>query len=368
MSRSTDGISWGPWSATWTFTTSTYSGVATLTYPANGATGVTTTPTLTWSPPAGSNYYLIKIWTPTWTSLDLYSSTASLAVSLSPGVTWSWHVMSRSTDGVSWGPWSATWTFTTTNQQENRRFAFLVYCDPAGLPLDWYRSLVNSIYDDLIADGYSPANVHYLGFDGPQTNPRLDAATTEANIDQHLDDLALALNANDFFFLFWVGHGTQSQGFNIRLTQGEIATYQEVQAWMNAITANRMVLCLHPCFSGGVLPFIDAANRVCISSAAADETDGGWGEYFRDGLLGAADNPDPDGNPATVDSHGDGDGYVSMDEAYYYGAYRALALTGQHSHVEDYPANGDGGSFYTEATYDPANPARDGYLADHTNL
>jgi hypothetical protein len=243
-----------------------------------------------------------------------------------------------------------------------------VYCDPSANPIEWFRALVDSVYNELIDQGYAPANVHYLGFDGPQTNPNLDAAATEANIDQHLDDLAATLNANDFFFLFWVGHGAQNQGFSVRGNPWEMATYQEVQAWMDAITADTMALCFHPCFSGGILPFVDAANRVCISSAAADESDNGWGERFRDGLVGAADNPDPDGNPATVDSHGDGNGIVSFDEAYYYGAYRILAQTGQHSHVEDCPSNGDGGSFYTEASYDPADPARDGFLADHTNL
>ncbi len=359
------GATYGPWCSSWSFKTWWSNSVATLTYPANGATGISTSPTLTWTGPTGANYYKIIV-NPGSSPVAYYSSTTSVTVSppLSTNTWYWWQVLSSNDGGVTYGPGCPSWSFKTISS----RFAFLVYCDPGGLPLDWYRNLVNSIYDDLIADGYSPANVHYLGFDGPQSNPRLDAATTEANIDQHLDDLAATLNANDFFFLFWVGHGTQNQGFNIRLSQGEMATYQEVQAWMNAITASKMVLCFHPCFSGGVLPFVDAANRVCISSAAADETNGGWGEYFRDGLLGAADNPDPDGNPATVDSHGDGNGVISMDEAYYYGAYRALALTGQHSHVEDCPSNGDGGSFYTEASYDPANPAKDGYLADHTNL
>jgi hypothetical protein len=170
-SRSSDGGSWGPWSGTRTFTTSTYSGVATGPNPANGATGVSTSTTLTWTAPAGSNYYLVRIWTPTWTSAELYTSTPSLAVSLSPGVTWSWHVMSRSTDGSSWGPWGATWTFTTANQEQGRRFAFLVYCDPSANPIEWFRALVDSVYNELIDQGYAPANVHYLGFDGPQTNP-----------------------------------------------------------------------------------------------------------------------------------------------------------------------------------------------------
>lgn len=31
---------------------------------------------------------------------------------MDPSVTWSWHVQSRNTAG-QWGPWSATWTFTT---------------------------------------------------------------------------------------------------------------------------------------------------------------------------------------------------------------------------------------------------------------
>lgn len=90
-----------------------YSGVATSPSPADGAGAVPLTTTLTWVKPSGSNYYWVEFWTPIWGPSVTYTSANSWTVSLSPSVTWSWHVRSSPDGGDSWGPWSATWTFTT---------------------------------------------------------------------------------------------------------------------------------------------------------------------------------------------------------------------------------------------------------------
>jgi hypothetical protein len=97
-----------------------FDGVATNPIPANGATGVPLTTTLSWTPPSGANYYYVEIWTgsyanPTWGPVGIGKTTPSWTVTLSPSVTWSWHVKCSADGGATWGPQSAIWSFTTSN-------------------------------------------------------------------------------------------------------------------------------------------------------------------------------------------------------------------------------------------------------------
>ena len=106
----------GPTSATNSFTTAsgcTIPNTPGLTSPANGATGVTTSPTLSWGAVSGATSYdvYLGIGTPA-----LYTNTASTSVvasALTAGATYSWRVVAKNACGS--GPTSVTRTFTTAS-------------------------------------------------------------------------------------------------------------------------------------------------------------------------------------------------------------------------------------------------------------
>jgi len=101
---------WGVISLQRSFTTCN---VPTLLSPANGATWLPLTTTLSWTAVSGANDYKVVVFTSTWTSKDWLTTGTSMTLSYDPSTTWSWHVAASPDNGVTWGSWSATWTFTT---------------------------------------------------------------------------------------------------------------------------------------------------------------------------------------------------------------------------------------------------------------
>jgi len=85
----------------------------TLTSPANGATDVPWTSNFTWIAPEGTNYHEIYFDRGGYWSLACHSNTSSIALTFTPATTLSWCVRSSSDGGLSYGPWSEIWSFTT---------------------------------------------------------------------------------------------------------------------------------------------------------------------------------------------------------------------------------------------------------------
>jgi len=83
-----------------------------LTSPANGATGASVTPTLTWAASSGATSY--DVYFGTLSAPPLVTNTAATSYSppgsLSSGTTYFWQIVARSTAGTAS---SATWSFTT---------------------------------------------------------------------------------------------------------------------------------------------------------------------------------------------------------------------------------------------------------------
>jgi len=108
------------WSTVWNFTTIIAAPLSpNLLLPVNGATGVSTTPTMDWSDVSGaSNYHLQISFNNTFTALALdqngiSSSTFAVPVNILSGTTqYYWRVSASNIGGES--PWSAVWNFTTT--------------------------------------------------------------------------------------------------------------------------------------------------------------------------------------------------------------------------------------------------------------
>ncbi len=99
-------------SATWSFTTLTAAPPApALPSPANGATGIATTPSLSWSASSGATSY--DVYFGTASSPPLATNTATTGYSpgtLSAGTLYYWRVVAKNASGSNS---SATWSFTT---------------------------------------------------------------------------------------------------------------------------------------------------------------------------------------------------------------------------------------------------------------
>jgi len=119
--RAKNAAGWGDWSATWSFTTGPPPpSPPTLLSPSNGATGVSTSPTLSWSTSTGATGYHLQVSTsPSFSSFTVNDSslvTASRQVGpLQYNTTYWWHVNAKNAAGTS--NWSSTWSFTTVVQQ-----------------------------------------------------------------------------------------------------------------------------------------------------------------------------------------------------------------------------------------------------------
>jgi hypothetical protein len=104
----------------WSFTTAASApGVFGKTAPANGATGMSTSPTLTWeNSPGVTQYFYCYDTTNDNTCSQMYSTGTSPGVMLSgltPGTTYYWQVQAENSYGITYanGAWSAFWSFTT---------------------------------------------------------------------------------------------------------------------------------------------------------------------------------------------------------------------------------------------------------------
>jgi hypothetical protein len=104
----------GPTSTTNTFTTAsgcTIPNTPGLTSPANGATGVVTSPTLSWGAVTGATSYDVYLGVGTPAFYANTASTSLAASGLTAGATYSWRVVAKNSCGS--GPTSVTRTFTT---------------------------------------------------------------------------------------------------------------------------------------------------------------------------------------------------------------------------------------------------------------
>jgi len=105
------------WSIVWGFTTVVAPPPPpTLVSPANGATGISTNPTLTWNPSSGATSYRLQVSTTSGFSSTVIDQSGitgtSRAISgLSNNTTYYWRVNATNAGGTS--AWSSVWSFTT---------------------------------------------------------------------------------------------------------------------------------------------------------------------------------------------------------------------------------------------------------------
>ncbi len=259
-----------------------------------------------------------------------------------------------------------------------------------------YTTLVNTY-------GYDPENITVLYANGTaeDADVPVDASGTEPELRAAFDDLREVLTRFDFLFVYTTNHGggfyandpyrlwnwhfgrwdsdgdepgvllneaSYNRDFNYDGDQvDDIVWDEDLTGWGDAVYDDEfldmtmdldydtMVIVTVQCFGGGMIADLARGGSDRIIIAATDETSPSNAmppsyEYseFTYHLICALNRADPDGNP--VDADADGDGRVSMVEAFNYASSNdTRAETPQYEddgdgvpHSGNMPAGGDG--------------------------
>ncbi|MCK8604036.1 C13 family peptidase [Desulfoferrobacter suflitae] len=223
----------------------------------------------------------------------------------------------------------------------------------------FYRTLTAHGFQDdhiyvLMSDGTDPSADRSDGTDSPldldgDGDPDIRFSATKANITKVFNSLRSRLGADDILYIFATDHGGSNDVSPyanptvILYLWGETITDAEFAAEVNKVTAGATVCIFEQCFSGGMIDDLQAPNRVLISAARFWELSYAmaptyeYDEFSYHFTYAAA-------NPAGGDA--DGDGVVSMEEAYLY----ALAHDSRQSEEMDYYDDnlGEHPSYYSD--------------------
>ncbi len=255
-----------------------------------------------------------------------------------------------------------------------------------------YYSDIAFMYTTLVRDyGYADDHVYVLMSDGTDpaldqhrydatyvsSNPDLDGdgdtdvqyAATKANIATVFSHLGTTLGPGDQLFIFTTDHGgpqhNPQQGTAVLLNLwgwDETITDDELATELGRIgSAVPILITMEQCYSGGfidnLVPGLSGQERVIAT--ASDAYHSSYADYFSKTWISAVASRDLGGN--AVDADGNGDGTVSMQEAFAYSYLNRNPLdTPQYS---DTPA-GIGRSRALTNPYDPSLSA--GFVATPT--
>jgi hypothetical protein len=174
--------------------------------------------------------------------------------------------------------------------------------------------------DMLLADGSgfatSPAD---LDGDGERD---VWLPATMAQIESSLNELATQLTTNDHLFVFLMDHGGRddNQQSYAWVWGGERLYDTRLAQLLDNFHVASIGIVVGMCYSGGFIEELQADNRVIVASCADNEQswacrDKPYDEFVYHWTCAIAGH-DPDGNAVSADT--DGDGYVTMSEAFSY--------------------------------------------------
>ena len=185
----------------------------------------------------------------------------------------------------------------------------------------------------LMSDGGAPGRDMLLadgsGFASSSTDLDNDGErdvwlpATLAQVEASLTELAARLASKDRLFLFMIDHGdfdnSMRQSYAWMWGGGRLYATHLAQL-LEAFHVESMCLCLGLCHSGGFIDELRRENRVIATSCAESEeswacTDRPYDEFVYHWTCAVAGH-DPEDNAVCADT--DGDGYVSMAEAFDY--------------------------------------------------
>ncbi|MGD0923486.1 MAG: hypothetical protein ABSA70_17255 [Terriglobia bacterium] len=232
--------------------------------------------------------------------------------------------------------------------------------------------------DDQIVVVYKDGN-------GEDNDITVDYAASSAGLSSAINYLKSKMTARDDFFVFVTNHGggyhdtscgevAKSHGGRADSSPGdEVDTYKwdeetyyynqtSNDVWdddfaqsINSLSFNRMTGVFEQCFSGGFLRDLKGSNRVLISAATEFQFSSGDSNYdtFSYHFTCALDNADDSGAALSSNPDTDGDGKISILEAFQYAKSRDKEC--ESPQLED---SGDG-----VGTNTPSATGTDGKLA-----
>ena len=184
----------------------------------------------------------------------------------------------------------------------------------------------------------------------------INYSCTQVNMDYVFGHLADTLTEEDQLFMFVTDHGGSNGGWNvyINLYDGGGYTPDELDYWMDRTAAANKIFCMEQCYSGGFGPTMmttNGDNRVLAAACMYNEYswkcdyEGDFDEfvyYWTSAVRYCF--PQSSANPwlcgADCDADGNGDGLISMTEAFDYAeAHDSCSETPQY--YESTPGIGD---------------------------
>ena len=236
-------------------------------------------------------------------------------------------------------------------QPYGQRYAIIVMggnVDPSSQHYTWYWGDTYGMFTELESYGLVADNIYFLSY-GPSADAHpeaVDAVSTTENIYTAYQWAQQVCTDEDLLYIYWVDHGSPT-AFD---TNNGSITHAELGTLMESIVARRIIGAYNPCYSGAVIDDISAPGVITTTSQDAFHPNSwGWAGKWRQALRGGTEEDPTDT---------DGDGYISVTEAYLWICPKSQAA-GEHPMYDD---NGDAvGHECDEAGFDPNDPTKDGY-------
>lgn len=215
-----------------------------------------------------------------------------------------------------------------------------------------YGYIKNHIYV-LMSDGTDPADdtkglagntfSQPLDLDSDGTND-IQYAATKQNIATVFNTLQTQMTGDDNLLIFVTDHGgfdSLNNNSFLCLWDGEVMTPAEFALEVNKINSGKINICLNQCYSGGFISSLQASNRVITTACKFNEkskaTSNGLYDEFPFHWISALAGKTPYG--ATVNADSNGDGAVSIKEAFDYASYHDTALATETPQYSSTPSS-----------------------------
>ncbi len=199
--------------------------------------------------------------------------------------------------------------------------------------------------------GVADSDIYWFAEDSTLKSPRFRGASTKANIERTITQLAEQGGAAATTLVVLIGHGA-GDGADSRISlPGPDLTAADFQRLLAKFGAQRLAFVNLTSASGDMLGLLSAPGRVVITATKSsfERNESHFGDYFVDALAqGGADL--------------DKDGRISLLEAYAYAAKETKRLYENDSRIQtEHPQLDDDGDH--EGTPDPSSKTADGFLA-----